>query len=316
MHASTTSYAWKASLLTVAALVSACSLILEAEDTQCSTSADCDGHGLAGAACVNGSCVMPSGSGGSGGDAGTQDAEQDGSPDAVTDADLKWGCVGNVSWPDPDISKPVQLRRQILKLISEAPVEGLTLTACTPLDVECLQPVGSGITNENGEAEIPVYSGFEGYLQAAPPASYPDMIPSIDFAFPPPVEDDPVGVGEPLHFTAQGEAEIMVGILKTEIDPTQGHIFALAVDCLGLPTAGASLKLDTIGPNTIPYYMNGSLPSTTMAETGTEGEAGFLNVPPGSVTITTTVSGVGKVSQLTVLVKPGHITYLPLTPSP
>ena len=88
------------------------------------------------------------------------------------------------------------------------------------------------------------------------------------------------------------------------------------MDCEGLPAQGVSLKLDTVSPDTVPYYMNGSLPSSTMSETGAEGEAGFINVPPGFVTITSTKSGVGKVSALTVLVREGYITFVPLSPSP
>lgn len=123
-------------------------------------------------------------------------------------------------------------------------------------------------------------------------------------------------MGEPLHFTAVNETNLMAAVLQLEVKPELGHIFALAVDCQGKPASGVSLKLDTVSTETVAYYMNGSLPSRTLSETGVAGEAGFINAPPGFVTITTTVSGVGRVSTLTVLVRPGHITYVPLAPSP
>lgn len=296
---------------------SACSLILEAEDKQCSSNLDCEARGFSGATCSDGLCVLSSAAGGMGGDAGEPEAGgRDASPEVEPDADTMWGCVGNVSWPDPDITTPVTVKRRILKLIGEAPVEGLTLTACSPLDFECSQPIATGTTDANGDVEVPVYSGFDGYLMGDAPDSYPEMVPALMYVFPPPVVDDPIEIDEPLHVTASGEVDFMSQVLEMEVKPELGHILSLALDCQGRPAAGASLKIDIVSTDTVPYYMNGSLPSRVLTETGSEGEAGFINVPPGLITVTTTVSGVGKVSQLTVLVRAGYITYLPLAPSP
>jgi hypothetical protein len=58
------------------------------------------------------------------------------------------------------------------------------------------------------------------------------------------------------------------------------------------------------------------VPSDVLGETQKKGEGAMLNVPPGFVTLTATHAERGKYFSLTVAVKAGHITALPIAPSP
>ena len=55
----------------------------------------------------------------------------------------------------------------------------------------------------------------------------------------------------------------------------------------------------------------------TAQETAQAGEAGFVNLPPGSAQLTATANDASKkVGEYATTVRAGTITYLPMPPSP
>jgi hypothetical protein len=271
--------------------VSGCSLLLDSDRLQCETDGDCAARGLESATCdtdVN-ICV---------------EAE-----------DLVWGCVGNVEW-DEATSEPLVLNARFRRLSGETPVVGAPGKLCEPLDTDCLSPLDEAVTDENGVLSLTGYYGFRGYTLLEPPESYPNMAPAILWANPPRFDEVAAEDIQPAHLTAVDEVSGIAALLGTSVNPDAGHIFGLTSDCNQQPIGNVTLRSDVVGTDTVQYYFDGSIPSKTAAETDASGLGGFVNVPAGLVTITATSLDVGLLGSATVLVKPGHITYLGIGPTP
>ena len=278
-------------LALVAFSVTGCLLTLDSDRVQCKVDEDCVAHGLENATCdtTDNVCV---------------EAE-----------DLVWGCVGNVEW-DMATSDPLVLNARFRRLSDESPVEGAPAKLCGPLDAECTDPLDTGTTDSNGELSLTGYYGFRGYTLVEPPPSYPNMAPAILWASPPRFDEVAVEDIQPAHLTA---VEVVSGIgllLGVSVNPDAGHIFGLTGDWNQQPISNVTLRSEVVATDTEQYYFDGSLPSKTATETDASGLGGFINVPAGLVTITATSLDVGRLGSATVLVKPGHITYLGIGPTP
>jgi len=299
----------KRGLLTVGviALASSCVVVLEGEDQQCSTDADCKARGFDGAACIENVCRSPStGQGGAGGQIG-----DGGSGGEVTDP--KWGCVGNVQWDEPT-EEVIPITAKLVDLIGEQAIPGASAKTCPPLDIDCQSPHDEGISDADGLLKVNAHYGFRGYTLIEPPAEFSDMAPAIIWNNPPLYEETDE-IGEAVHLASEGDIAGAALLAGATLNPERGHVFGLTVDCMGI-TGGVSLATDTVSPDTVGYYIVGSLPSKTATETDFNGNAGFINLPEGLVTISGAATGIGKYGEVSVLVKAGHVTYVAVAPSP
>ena len=275
------------------AVASGCSLLFPADEPQCEVDADCSGRGFTGATCVDNLCVA-----GGGGDGGSG----------------PWDCIGNVTWDAPDPSQPLTIHAKLAHLLNEDPVPDAPAKTCGPLDTDCNAPIDEATSDADGKLAIAAFYGFRGYTLVSPPASFPNMAPAIMWSNPPMFEEnvDP----QTAHLTAVSDMTGISIILGATINPELGHMFGLTFDCNGNLSADVALSADTVSPDTVPYYINGSAPSATAGATDFNGQAGFVNLPAGLVTISATSLDAGKYGSVTVLVKPGHVTYVALAPSP
>jgi hypothetical protein len=282
-------------------LTGACSLVFPASDKQCETDDDCKARGFVDATCEANACIEPgtSAAGGAGGQGGG--------------GATKWGCIGNVEWDAPT-SDPVSIHASLRRLLGEDAVVGAPAKVCAPLDFECVNPISEGVSDAEGDLVLEAHYGFRGYTYVTPPPSFADMAPAIIWASPPLFEPNPGGT--PAHLTSEAEIGAVANILQVQVDPQMGHVFGLTVDCLGQVTSGVVIKAGTVGSDTKEYYIKGSLPSPTATATDDNGQAGFVNLPPGNITITSTSTEAGKYGEITVLIKAGHVTYVALPPTP
>lgn len=301
-----------AAVLSLAGAV-ACSIVLtDSASTQCKTDGDCASRFPALPRCVSSVCVAPQ---------AVADAATDGEAGAV---DPAFGCLGKVRWVTPDLSAKVTLNYQFVRLIGEAPITDLEIVACQRIDPECRGAApDSGVrTDSNGRAAVVVPKGFEGFLKLDPPASFSNMMPSLYFVLPPPETDllPDSGLGkEAVHLTSAQDVDFIVTLAgKPKVDPTLGHIFGIALDCEGKPTSGVALKVSRTDPKTFQYYTDSTgNPTTEVSETSHRGEAGFINLPEGPVTLEATVPALGKrLGSYSLLVRAGHVTYVAFPPSP
>lgn len=286
------------------ALFAGCSLALSADDEQCSTDGDCAARGFSGASCVAGICRA-----GSGTDAGSDAGDaQGGGP---------WDCVGKVTWPAPDTTVPASASIRVLRLLGQTPFEGLVAKICPPFDVDCQNPIAETTSDATGKLNIPVYKGFNGHLFAPAPASFPEMAPMLVYLLPPPVEVETVARDGNLNLASVSEMTSIASLGGVQVKSELGHIFFTAYDCLQGRASKVSVKVDTVDPTTQAIYISDSgVPSDVLAETQKKGEGAVINVPPGYVTVTATHADHGKYFSLTVSVRAGHITALPIAPSP
>lgn len=294
-------------VLAAAAIAPACSLLASTDGVQCTTDADCASRGFSGATCQASVCVTAS----------TSDAG-----DAGNDAgDPKWGCVGSVSWGVQDPSETVLYRGRFLTALTEQPIAGLEVKACGRLDADCTTPFATAKTDAEGYANLLVPKFFNGFYEFNPPVDA-GIMPSISLALPPPETSAQADASIPAAISIHLITEAAFGALLAQIgataDPQLGHLFGLILDCTGAPTARVSLHAGTITPTTIAYYTSASgLPSVTAQETAQAGEAGFVNLPPGSAQLTATANEISKqIGEYAATVRAGTITYLPMPPSP
>jgi hypothetical protein len=304
---------WLASFCAAATAISSCSLLLGTESVQCKSDADCNAHGLAGSTCVSNVCVTTAAD--SGVDMGA-DVPVDTGP-----VDPKWGCLGSVKWEPSDPTKTIQHRERFVEALSEAPVVGMVVKDCPPLDVNCTASTHSATTDDAGYMTITLAKSFSGYLQLTPAAGSL-LLPSLTAVNPPPTIDSDLDAELPVpqaaHMLQQDQLDAMLALIGSKTDPKYGHILGIVLDCAGQPTSDVSILIGTKTDQTISYYTDSSgTPSLTLTQTGPRGEAGFVNLPTGPATVTATANSVSKRhGSYTVLVKPGQITFLPMPPSP
>ncbi len=288
-----------------------CSLLLEAKDSQCSSDADCKAQGFGDTKCSDGACVPMGSTGGSGGASGSAGTGGD------VDAGGPWGCVGNVTWPEPDPSVPASASIRVVKLIGQTPFPGLTVKICPSLDIACETPLGETTSDETGMLTLPVYKGFQGHMLAPPPPSFPEMFPLVLYLLPPPAGVEPEPRNGTINVTSNAEMTTITSVAGKTIEPGTGHLFITANDCLGQRAPGVSFKVDIISPTTGTFYVgDNGLPSQTLASTANRGEGAIINVPTGFVTLTAVSEEAGKIAQITLVVVADHIIGVPVVPTP
>lgn len=291
-------------------LAGACTWIVPAELDQCSTDGDCTSKGPAwsGSTCYRGACVA-GGKSDTGTSADTADADT-----SETVPSGPWGCVGSISWPLDTTGEKRTTRNRIVD-VSEKPVKGVVFVACGKLDPECTKPITAEVTTDtDGIFALTVPRGFDGYFKATPPAP---LMPAIIVSPPLYENQDAIAVGgEPLHALSKTDIDALLALVGGSVDDTAGHLLSQSLDCEGKTAAGVSLSPSLKGPNTKGYYYEGGLPNTDALATDATGLGGFVNIPPGNVTLT----GRNALGQLyakrTVIVKAKTVTYLTSAPSP
>lgn len=289
-----------------ASTLASCTLLFEANEVQCEVAADCVELGFANATCTQGLCLSAAQGGGGGGGGGVGGS---GGADP-------FGCVGNVHWVAEDQNQATTVTFRILRTIGQSPVEGLTMEVCAPFDPACSPPLGSATTDANGVVAAPVNVGFRGHFTIKPPPTIPDLVPFIGYIFPPPSAEGVTAQGN-INVGTFSDYDSIVGIVQKERVAGQGFIFITAVDCNNTPVSGVTVSSDVIGPDTFTLYVSdGGVPSTTLGQTSSRGEAAILNVPPGSVTVRGVSEAVGLYSESVVLVEADTITGIPVVPTP
>lgn len=304
--------------LGAAALLVSCQALVSSDVFQCTTDGDCTSRGgdFSGTRCENRVCRP---------NAPVGDAAQDTSSavDAAPPRDPKWGCLGNVQWPAQHGTEKVRFRQRFSRLIGATPIVGLHIKACASLDPECVSALAEGDTDTKGDILLDIPKYFRGYLHIpVGPETFRDMAPTLYAVFPPPEKDSDL-TKEP----AQGKVPILVSLTELNFllnqvgsatDPNLGHLFGLATDCTGEPTAGVSLRTAVRDAKTVQYYYEGNgTPSLTAQVSDSTGNAGFLNLPAGVISMETQVPSLArKAGSYSLPIRKGSVTVIDLVPTP
>lgn len=278
-----------------------CSFVLDPAESQCATDQDCARRGaaFANSTCVQNTCqsLGPNNGvdAGEDADAGVEDAGSDTGPvdaadqDVIDKTDPLW-CLGNRGYVQPDPLRPVALTQQFLVQSTQKPIPpdgGASIKLCARSDLACATPRAILNTDEEGIVHTEVEYGFSGYFEF----NSPGLQPSI-FVVNPVTSADRRQV--PLQALNPANAEFLVkAILGSEatLEPTLAHTIMAVVDCNSQRFAGISYQAATVDPQNrsrVFYILNPGVPSAGGTETNIQGQAGFINLPPGVGTITGT----------------------------
>lgn len=263
-----------------------------------------------------------------------------------------WSCVDNPPASPPTPSSPTAtVRFQVCDFLSSCTraVTGVTVQLCGKLDVGCLNPLQSGITDDGTglvEIEVPTgQTGFDGYIQVITPTypcydtarfgeagmllcqlapggcdptaptaacNVPFHYPVLWFFNPPVVEDFTVPI--PLQLYPSTALPSIVDAAGGTLDPTTASVFLTAVDCQGNPAPGVTLNVSE-EMRAQPVYFRGGVPDTRKLETDASGIGGFLTVPPGFVVVGGSTEEIEFVGEVGVQTAVPFVTYSILTPT-
>lgn len=289
-----------------------CSVALATDDVQCSVDADCDARGgeLAGTVCQANVCVKKA-TGECEADADCQAKgaghEDDACVEHVCQApeDPKWGCIGKVE-PLPS-GKMYTITTKLLDLISNQPATGITIKLCNKYDAPCATPISMPTMGADGGVTVTVPGELETYLDIQGGQYYPTLAFNDHVAQP---------KNEVVLLVPKSAAASLATTAGVTIDETKGIILARTTDCTLAPTGGASVTIFPTNQETRFYTIN-STTNPNATQTDSAGNSGFVNVTPGTVTLTGTVGPMGKVyGKVSVLVRAGSISAQILRPTP
>lgn len=263
-----------------------CSLALHTDGEQCATDADCAARGVdfADTECQAHVCV---------------EKQQ------VEPIDLEWGCIGKVEPVAPGTMIDIEL--QLLDIITQAPPAGLTIKLCNRYDTPCAAPIKNATMDAEGWVKVTLPSAVEAYLDVTG-AGY---MPSI-------VMLDPVATSKnPEHLlVSTAIAESLATTAGVALDPAAAIVNVFMTDCTLAATAGASVTIFPSSTETR-FYIISSTTNPNGSQTDSSGNAGFVNVAPGTPTVTGTVGPQGEVfGELSTLSRAGYLTYQILRPTP
>lgn len=265
-------------------LCAGCSLALKTDEEQCTVDHDCElrGSAFAGTICMDHVCQAK-----------------------PVPVDPKWGCVGNVS-PLPSGTMDT-LSAQLVDLISNDPPANMTVKLCNKYDTMCGTPLGTPQPDATGKVTVTISSDIEAYLDVTAPGYYPSII----------FFEHAAQAKNPVVFILPtGAVDAIAATAKVTLDPTKGILLVRNTDCQLGPTAGASV---TMAPHDMDrgFYVIGSAATLDATQTDNSGNSGFLNVDPGTPTVTGTIGPMGKeFGKVTTLVRTGYVTDQILRPTP
>ncbi len=252
------------------------------DEVQCKTDADCEARGgeFAGSVCLDDVCT-------------------------AKEIDPKWGCIGNV---EPLQSGGMDTLKSIfLDLITNEAAQGISVKLCNKYDTPCSAPLATPTPEADGSVTVTIPSDVEAYLEV----TGPDYYPLIAFL------DHDVQAENPVVFVIpSGVAAALADNAGVTIDDTKGILLLRTADCTGSATAGASVSIFPSDKETRFYTIQNSVtPDAT--KTDSAGNAGFVNVTPGTVTAHGTIGPGGQeYGAVQTLIRAGTVTAQILRPTP
>lgn len=279
----------------------ACSLAVRADRQQCSTDDDCANRvAETSGACVANVCVASA--------KPPVTPEIDAGP-----ADPIWGCLGKVKVPPREETVLVHYLVGFADLVSNNPFVGLSVKVCPQGNDSCTQPLGDAAyaTDDQGIVDLPLYSGFHGFLDVQPGAET-KIVPSVYYVMPTP--DKLVGPIEPMPrapLLTSGTFTLLTAVVGREPKPEHGHLFYGVLDCRGQLAPGSIVSVDQITVDTFAFDIDSSgTPAPTQARGSVSGKGGYVNLPAGVVDVARRTADGRAIDTLPVTIRPGSITYL------
>ncbi len=284
-------------------------------ETACAMSVSCQAYVRCRLACRTDDCLIACGSTYR---SNVNDFYMQANSSCRTDCRLggSWWCVGRVTWPlrkAPDIGVSVTITSPS---DPASVLDGLNVKMCVPSDSDCTVPIDRGVTDPSGMVLLVNRSQApNGFLEISSPSMA--IVPLLHYwSFP--FSEQNAGFYLPVFVFAPTSIDTVMRSLGIQNDPTRGHLLIHAYDC---DFRGAFDVVFDFAPgrdaSSQSYYTDLANFSTTATATGQSGYGGFVNVPPGKVTVTATPKSLGRPStSVSVFVRAGAFTFVEALPTP
>ncbi|MBI5502065.1 MAG: hypothetical protein HY907_17615 [Deltaproteobacteria bacterium] len=250
-------------------------------------------------------------------DDGTTEAAEDAGDEVADDGGPPppdWSCLGSVVWGTP-IEASLDMTGTALDYVTDAPIEGATVKVCARADAACATPLDEGTTDAAGQVTLTVplgTTGFDGYFEVSATGYVTVLRYTVE-----PITEMPGADARVVSMVDTTTFAMLAAAAGVTPDPTRGHLVVNALDCNPTLAAGVSLDVDTADVSSTAVYMVGGLPSTSATETDSSGAAGFINLPAGAATISTTLVSTGEaIASTDITIRAGAAALFPLPPTP
>jgi hypothetical protein len=245
-----------------------------------------------------------------------------------------WDCLASTNDTTPDPPLPVDATVVVfnpefpstalgsidggsdLDTVSATWLPGISVRQCTLLDTDCMDALETVVTDPNGRAEFSLTTDFSGFFDLrrsdlVPAALYPGRLVASQST----IEFPAYGI-TPAFLVELGQSANTT--IDLAADGGVGHTAVTIYDCQDHQASDVSVTYDNLGPQSVPYYFSGGLPTTTETQTDSYGLAGAVNVPVGTLKISAMLApnkgadagaGATSVGSISVDIRPGSISY-------
>jgi hypothetical protein len=229
-----------------------------------------------------------------------------------------WRCVGHVTWPTPVATTTTVIQEAVHDGLTAAPLANAQALWCTEgaETLPCDHPVGQCESNDAGycAAQVPTAQGNSTNLTGAEDfqtLSAPGYLTSYGYGFEP-VSQATLTLAPGLSlflFTASETAALYASVGARPQVPGTGTVLAVVFDCQWHTAPGVQVTTDN------PAVLGGG--QVDGGPTTASGDALFVSVPVGNLTLTMTPVGLGKATgHVTFYVNPSAWTALEFGPQP
>jgi hypothetical protein len=263
-------------ILGLAASLSACTFIFNADQRQCEADSECSiNRGFANSYC----------------DLATHTCqEQDAPPE-----DPKWGCIGQTLASDPPV---VVVSLNVLDPFTRLPRRDAQVRVCASLDTGCTNALTNAVpVDVDGAARLNVPTNQSVYFEITSTAEPPTFLPTITALQKRTILGQGGGRGVLLFTQDQIQA------LTRDVGgftPDTALLIMSALDCQNTLSAGVQYELVNEGQltdSTVLFYTNADnvpVSSEKQAQTVSTGNGGFTNLLEGPTSIVANVTDVSK----------------------
>lgn len=266
-----------------------CSIVADADRSQCDVASDCGARGFEDAYCDEGRCVAL---------------------EMFDEAD--WECLTDFQSIVPPAGRlvPYRLRFEGINQPGQPPA-GLSIRLCGSVDWQCDDPIADvPQPDETGSVTLELDPAFRGYLEVDGTELKPALafLPSLWTWPPPPIV---------FRLATVTDIEALVDASRVPRDSSVGFATLSSYDCSGGLAAGVSMGLADEGEQSLlPYYFRGGVPDFHASRTDDQGTGGWALVPVGQVTAEARRADTGRFIGVAGFYSwPDHVSYVPIGPS-
>lgn len=276
----------------IAAPLTSCSILINTDERQCETDADCIDAEL-GTICVDQVCENETRCQGptctlsdtqsNGKCSSDDDCDNSASPRCFNDTCVSrevastWQCTAD----DQTIrSNTVRFGFRIVDFLSREPPKQIVVNACRKNDFACIEPAATFTdVDGTGHAQFELTSGFLGFFEI-----HSDAMTTLLYVTKPIIKNT---TSRDVPVLTASSVQLASMVAGTTFDSSRGLALLEALDCSDTPASGVQFTLGTEAGQQ--FYIVDQLPSleaqvTVYDEANNAATGGFLNIQPGFVT--------------------------------